>query len=206
MRCNEFVDNLDEHLDGDLAAQDVRALEQHAGGCDGCAALLAERRALRRRLANLPLEAPSEGFLELALSKAIPPPRARKPWAASGPRIAALAAVLLIAVAMLQTPILSPSRDIPEIAITLHEVTPVNLRFAAEAGLADARISLQLPEGVELAGYPGRNSLSWRTDLKEGDNLLRLPLVGHLASSSRLRAELEHPTGSKSFELQITVN
>lgn len=85
-------------------------------------------------------------------------------------------------------------------------VTPIKLVFSSPIALTDARLSLQLPVGVELAGYNGRSDLSWSTNLEPGKNILRLPLVGHMPVSAQLVAKLEHPNGTKTFRLQVTVN
>ena len=208
MLCNESVTKLDDFLDGELASQEAWRLQRHIDRCASCAGLLSQGKALRQALAELPVADPGEDFFERALHQAVQTPRREtRSWLQRTSRsIAAVAAVLLIAGVALQAPIFSPSSEIPQVTITLHEVTPVNLKFASKADLKDARLSLQLPEGVELAGYTGRRALSWRTDLRKGDNLLRLPLLGSMASSDRLTAELEHPDGAKSFALQITVN
>ena len=100
----------------------------------------------------------------------------------------------------------TPSSEIPEVTLAIHEVTPVRLVFSAEDALQDARLSLQLPEGVELAGYGGRSELSWKTDLEPGRNVLRLPLVGHLAAVDEVVATLEHTQGTKTFRLKVKVN
>lgn len=208
MRCTEFVSKLDDYLDGDLASQDAGVLEQHAVGCASCEVLLEDRQMLRRALMDVEVTEPSADFFERALAVATQSQTAqRRSWfARTSTALTTVAAALLLAGVALQTSLFTPASDIPEVTITLHEVTPVNLQFASVADLKDAQISLQLPDGVELAGLTGRKQLSWRTDLQEGDNLLQLPLLGYMASTDRLIAELKHPQGSKTFELQITVN
>lgn len=221
MYCNEMASKLDEFIDGDLAAMDSQALEQHVRGCMACAALLEQRKTLRLALASLTIEGPGEDFFEQALADAVAQAEPaidtdaddasqhrdrRPPWFN---RISGALAASIIVAALVGFVVQSSSfvsSDIQEVTITMHEVTPVNLQFASQVGLKDARLSLQLPQGVDLAGFTGRKQLSWRTDLHEGNNLLQLPLLGHMASSDRLIAELEHPQGSKTFELQITVN
>ena len=67
------------------------------------------------------------------------------------------AAVLLIAGVSWQSGVFSNPSDVPEITIALHEVTPISLRFSSAEDLQDARLSLQLPEGVALAGHTDRS-------------------------------------------------
>ena len=207
MLCSEVMNNYDEYLDGDLDAEQADGVERHAEACASCQHAIQENRQLRGELAGLPVEGPSEGFFDQALDRAVRETDKRaKPWfVRSGGAVAAVFALLFITGVLVQPANLTSSSDIPEVTISMHEVTPVNLKFSSEVALHDARVSLRLPEGVQLAGFSGRDTLSWTTDLKKGDNILKLPLVGHLAQSSTLFATLEHPTGTKTFELQVTV-
>ena len=86
-----------------------------------------------------------------------------------------------------------------------NTVTPIKLMFESVEALEDARLSLELPVGVELVGYDDRLNLSWTTDLEPGKNVLQLPLVGRMPGSNQLIAKLEHPKGTKTFQLQLTV-
>ncbi len=207
MQCEHVINQIDEFLDNELPQQGRLAFEQHVADCDACADVLEQHRNVLLRLADLPVEAPDPEFLANVLDTAAEA-APRQPSIVYRWRhgLAAAAAVLLVAGLSLQAGLFSSARDIPEVTIALHEVTPVALRFSSAVELENARLSLQLPEGVALAGYTGRKSLSWRTDLRAGDNVLELPLVGYVAATDRLTAEVEHPDGSKSFALQITVN
>jgi hypothetical protein len=80
----------------------------------------------------------------------------------------------------------------PEISIALNQQQDVKLAFHTVAALQGARITIQIPENVALAGYPGQRELSWETNLSEGENLLRLPLVASQAMQGQLVARIEH--------------
>lgn len=207
MLCSEVMNIYDEYLDGELDAEQAHAVDRHADTCNACRQALQERLQLRAELAGLPVEGPSEDFFDTALERATRRTDGRgKPWFARiGGAMAAVFAFLFITGVLVQPANLTSSSEIPEVTIALHEVTPVNLMFSSEVALQDARVSLQLPEGVQLAGFGRRDKYSWTTDLKEGNNILQLPLVGHLALSDKLVATLEHAGGSKTFELQVTV-
>jgi hypothetical protein len=139
-------------------------------------------------------------------------PRRRRTDAerSNAPMLKALAAAFVAAL-LLGTLVLAPRQDgapdtgLPGISLTTDTVTPVKLAFSSERALEDARLSITLPVGVELAGYDGRSEISWYTDLEAGTNVLRLPLVGRMAADDLLIASLSHPTGTKTFRLQVTV-
>jgi anti-sigma factor RsiW len=48
-----WMDRLSEYLDGDLAPEEARALEEHLVGCDACTATMAELRAVVARVNEL---------------------------------------------------------------------------------------------------------------------------------------------------------
>jgi anti-sigma factor RsiW len=220
MRCSEIQNKFDDYLDGEIPTEMAWSLKRHVSDCTTCQSELDERRALRQCLSELPVPAPSEDFFDRAFDGLDDPAtelttrttgRRRTDHATGWPksRRMAIAAVFAAVCAMafiVQQPFVgTPSAEIPEVTIALHEVTPVRLAFSAPVALKDARLSLQLPEGVELAGYSGRSQLSWKTDLEPGKNVLRLPLVGHVAAADEVVATLEHARGTKTFRLKIKV-
>ena len=233
MNCTEVENQLDDYLDhscgsrhsSDLDDLEAAAIAMHIQGCADCQVALERRHALLHDLRSLPVPAPAASFLEKTIAAAAETVdqhssneqnrRRTDSRAASGksvPRaVIGLAAALLGAV-MLGTiafgPTVDPAPDsgLPSISLTTDTVTPIKLAFSSEKALDDARLHLSLPVGVELMGYDGRSDISWNTDLEAGTNVLRLPLVGRTASSDLLVARLEHPTGTKTFRLHVTVN
>ncbi len=63
MKCEEFMSALDAYIDGELAADEVRAIREHADGCAACRGEMKRAEFLRDALANMdggitvPLEA-----------------------------------------------------------------------------------------------------------------------------------------------------
>ena len=62
-----------------------------------------------------------------------------------------------------------------------------------------------LPEGIELDGYSGRQMLAWTTDLREGKNVLKLPLVAYGAPTEDIVATVTHGEDTKTFRLAVRV-
>jgi hypothetical protein len=216
MRCSEVQNIFDDYLHGEIPTEASWDLKRHVSDCTSCQSELDARRAIRRGLVELPVQEPSEGFFDRVFDdvddQATPETnRRRTDQPATWPTrrrlaIAAVFAVVCATAFVVQQPFSgAPSSDIPEVTIAMHEVTPVSLVFSADDELQDARLSLQLPDGVELAGYSGRSALSWKTDLERGKNVLRLPLVGHIASAAEIVATLEHTQGTKTFRLKVKV-
>ena len=61
--------------------------------------------------------------------------------------------------------------------MTLEEPRTVNLVFASAAALDAATLTVSLPDGIELAGFPGQTQITWQTSLVEGKNFLPLELI-----------------------------
>jgi len=117
----------------------------------------------------------------------------------------ALAASLVLGVAL--GVFLATQREpVQTVALTIDRPETVRLMFNSAKPLKAATVSLALPENVELVGYGGRRELSWQTDLREGGNLMQLPLVVRGVTKDDLVASLSHGGSSKMFRLKIEVD
>jgi len=72
--------------------------------------------------------------------------------------------------------------------------------------LQKATLTVSLPIGVELAGFPGQREISWETSLNEGRNLLPLKLIALTPAGGELLARLEHEDRDRVFRLQLDVS
>jgi hypothetical protein len=78
----------------------------------------------------------------------------------------------------------------------------VRLIFRSASALSDVTIELGLPEGVELAGFPGQRRLVWQSDLQAGANLLELPVLLHGAGGV-VTATLNHGSERRQFSVRV---
>lgn len=214
MHCNQADNLIDAYMDGELIGELKDALDHHAAGCADCRARIDRERGLRDALAALPVEGPGTDFFERALTAARQDQDQaqdastviRRRWTARfGGALAAGFVVWFAAGLLLKAPVFTPEPALPDVAISMGQPTPVNLVFTSAGDLEGARVSLQLPAGVELAGYDGRRQLTWTTDLKDGNNVLTLPLVAHDAPDGALVARLEHGDETKTFRLKVRI-
>ena len=135
--------------------------------------------------------------------------RQRNRWIMTGFGSAMAAGIVLwlIGGAFLTAPTVSePAAEIPGIAMTLEEPRTVNLVFASNTALDDATLTVTLPDGIELAGFPGQREIAWQTSLDEGRNLLPLELIALTPAGGEVLARLEHDNRSRSFRLRIEVS
>jgi hypothetical protein len=201
MDCRSFALQVDDWLDGRLDVAHGRSMQTHVDSCSACRRGYGDAGALRTALRMLTAPAVRPGFAEQALARvAAASPRGRQ--AVLGMALAA-SFVLGLGVAV----ILFAMRPEPvhTVVLTAQQPESVRLMFNAAKALPDATLSLTLPENVEIVGYGDRRELTWTTDLREGGNLLRLPLVVRGATGGELVARVSSGTSSRTFRLKIEV-
>ncbi len=162
-------------------------------------------------LKDYPMPAANTAFYDQALVRATHEGtrRQRNRWLMTGfgGALAAGLALWLIGGFFLTTPNL-PTTDpeIPGITMTLEEPRTVNFVFASETALDSAKLTVILPEGIELAGFPGQREIAWETSLKEGKNYLPLELIATSPVSGEVLARLEHDNRDRTFRLRVEVS
>ena len=203
MECRDFALQLDDLLDGGLDAARQKPIQEHLGRCPDCRRLHEHAVAVREGVRKLSPPDPHPGFMDQALARATRPAAggAHSQWR---PVLGmALAASLVLGVALGAYFATRPS--VQTVALTLDRPETVRLMFNSARPLKAATLSLALPEKVELVGYGDQRELSWQTDLREGGNLLQLPLIAHGATTEELVARLAQGDSTKTFRLKIEV-
>lgn len=211
MTCTRMQTDLDALLDGEVDAAAARALERHAAGCADCQRALERARLVRAALRALPVPEPRADFFAAAMRRArdsnvAAPRHNRRTHVLAGIGGALAAGIAALAVLALWQP---PERDAGGLAVvtlSVSESRTVNLVFAAERVLDDVSLTVELPPGVEVQGHEGRRELTWRTDLKAGNNVLALPLVAVGAGGGPLVAELRSGAEQKQFVVTIDIS
>jgi len=202
MECRDFAQQLDDLLDGGLDAARQKSVHEHLGRCPECRRRYEHAVAVRQAVHELSPPAPHPGFIDQALARATRIGEARPGWR---PKLGmALAASLVLGVAL--GVFFATQPTVQTVALTIDRPETVRLMFNSAKPLKAATLSLALPENVELVGYGNRRELSWQTDLREGGNLMQLPLVVRGATKDDLVASLSHDGSSKTFRLRIEVD
>lgn len=169
-----------------------------------------QEREVLELLRDYPAPAADEGFYERALVRATHEgsKRQRNRWmlAGFGAAIAATIAAWMIGGLLLNDPQLpDASSAIPGVTIALAEPRTVNLVFASASALESATLTVTLPDGIELDGFPGQREITWETSLSEGKNLLPLTLVAVAPAGGELLARLAHDERERTFRLRVDV-
>lgn len=162
-------------------------------------------------LKDYPMATADAGFYDQALARATHEGsrRQRNRWIMTGfgSAVAAGLVLWLVSGIFLTSPDLpQPDDSIPGIAMTLEEPRTVNLVFASASALEAATLTVTLPDGIELAGFPGQREITWQTSLAEGKNLLPLELIALTPVGGEVFARLEHDDRNRTFRLRIDVS
>lgn len=202
MDCTVFQRDLDDYLDGRLDGARRDGAREHLRGCAACRARLARSQDLLAALRTLPAPAAPPGILGRTLRRAQPPRPERRGWLVGVAVAASLALGVALGVFFATEPARSP---ISTVALELERPRTVQVLVRSPRELRAATVALTLPENVELVGYPGRRTLAWRADLREGANLLRLPLVAHGTPRGDLVAQLSQGGASKALRVKLVL-
>lgn len=170
-----------------------------------------EEQELLELLKDYPVPEAQAGFYDQALVQAAHQgtQRQRNRWMMTGfgSAIAAGLAIWVITAMLMTTPQI-PDADpaIPGVTIALEQEHTVRLVFASASALDSATLTVSLPEGIELAGFPGQREITWETSLEEGKNLLPLTLIALTPAGGELLATLEHEDRNRTFRLLVEVS
>ncbi len=210
MSCNRLAICLDAFLDGDIREDERDALEAHIRDCAECQTVLAREHHLQLALKARQIPEPPADVLERMLSTAVhrgTRQRRSRWWSAAvgGALAAGLAAWVVMGPLQQRSAASPPSASVASVTMTLQETRTIRLVFASPADMSDARLSLQLPPGVELAGHAGQHEIRWKTSLQRGKNVLPLKLVAREGSGGDLVAHLEHGDRQKTFRVRVMV-
>ena len=162
-------------------------------------------------LKDYPMPEATAGYFDKALVRATHEGsrRQRNRWIMTGfgSAIAAGLALWLIGGFFITTPELPQAEaTIPGITIALAEPRTINLVFASAEPLDAATLTVQLPPGIEMSGFPGQREVTWETSLAAGKNLLPLKLIATSPQGGEVFATLKHDDRGRTFRLRVDVS
>ena len=170
-----------------------------------------EDQEIQALLKDYPMPEATAGYFEQALVQATHEGsrRQRNRWVMTGFASAVAAGLVLWMVGgfFLTTspdlPLADPA--IPGITMTLEEPRTINLVFASAEPLDNATLTVRLPDGIEMSGFPGQREVTWQTSLKAGKNLLPLKLIATSPLGGEVYATLRHDDRGRTFRLRVDV-
>lgn len=207
MNCKDIKSHIDDYLDRQLTEKQQWAFVRHVEGCNHCAAMLGEALTLQEGLKQLPVEQPASDFEERMFA------RVRRHY--SQPRKEhqrfnfatgfATAAVFSLMIWFVSSVYLSDAviQQPQIISVAMNETQTVRLLFDSPKDIQQVSLSLDLPQNMELQGYPGRSGLVWQTSLQKGQNILALPVLAIQPGQGELMAQLSYGDKVKTFSVVL---
>ncbi|MDH5620774.1 MAG: hypothetical protein OEY74_01725 [Gammaproteobacteria bacterium] len=171
-------------------------------------------REIAALLKDYPMPQASADFFDRALVRATHEGsrRQRNRWLMTGFGSAVAAGLVLWMVggfllSSQDLPGVDPAVDstIPGVTIALEEPHTVKLVFASVEALDTATLTVLLPEGIEISGFPGQREVTWETSLRAGKNLLPLKLIATSPYGGEVLATLRHDDRGRTFRLRVDV-
>lgn len=112
----------------------------------------------------------------------------------------------------LQVPVASLPETVAPVTLSLNRIQTVRLVLEASRAISQVTFTIDLPEGVEIAGYPGQQRLRWEGHLDKGRNGLALPLIARPSGAALsgetgfLTAQIEYDSGQQALKVPLDVH
>ncbi len=207
MKCNQVQDNMENYLDGNLPISQRDAVSGHVKTCESCREVLTREEMLRQALRNLPAADVNPDFIKEAMKQARQVHKPVRRYFIPGFVTAAtvsLAVLFLTTTTIMRTAMVDETDAFPLITMAINETRTVQMVFDSPSNFKAVNFNLSLPEGFEVAGYPGYRVLDWEVELKKGSNRLALPLVALATGKGELVANIAYVDKTKSFRFRVS--
>ena len=210
MNCTDIDQHIDGFLEGDLPSLRKQAFERHVSRCDACATKVNAERQLRAMLQAMPVPEPSADFRKRVFARvreehsSEPQNHFQMKMAAGFASVTAFSLTLWFMSGLHVTgPVNQPERVV---AVAANESQSLRIMFEADNDIKQAELNVDLPDNVQLVGYPARKTLSWKTDLHKGQNILALPVQATSKGRGELRTRLSYHDKVKTYNFVVDAN
>ena len=208
MDCRTVI----EHLDSGASDAPAAELREHLAHCAACRKAWDAGRAAADTLKALPLPSMPAGFAERVLANTYREAdhrdgrrRRLRDWGL------ALAATFLLGLGVglvVASKAGGPADGYSTLADGTLVLTPgnrtiVRIALDAERAIGDVDFVIDLPAGMELEGHPGERQVAWNGELKQGRNVLGLPLIAEAGASGELTTELRHDARDSVIKVRV---
>lgn len=213
MNCKHFLQDVDAMAAGELAEPVELEMRRHAERCGACARALSSARLMMEGIANERSPEPGPDFETRMLAAAKQGEQSSVKWHRSLPVwSSAVAAALVVGIFIGSgfsgpkegaDPVAQPGTTVVQGIAASPEQRTVRLAFTSKEAVDNVTLTLELPPNMELAPFPGRHHVSWKVNLKPGDNLLALPMNILFPGEGTLVAHLDDGRKRKTFRTDI---
>lgn len=181
MTCENTRAQLNDYIDGSLTASQRQAVSQHCESCKSCADSLEMLRAQAESLSSLPVPPPSPGFYRNVVADAVTSAQQDQPKQRLQGSFYGFAAAAMISALVVWLGFIMPSQtdDSERYVVTVdNEVRTIKVAIESEQTLDSVSMHVELSDNLELSGFGSKKTVNWSTSLRQGVNVISLPIVG----------------------------
>lgn len=203
MKCNDIKAVVDEYLADQMSSEELGVIDVHISECDSCKQFFSDAKHIKQMLKNLPLEEPSQDFDQRMFNvvKREYQQPTRHNFKAGFATAMAASLAIWFAVSVFVPETTEPGLDV--VSIGLEESRDLKLVFTSLDDIQHASMQIELPENLELLGYPGQKMLAWNTRLDKGQNVLTLPVQALGEVKGELIARVDYGDKQKTYRLML---
>ena len=203
MNCTDINTHIDDYLDAQLSQQDQLAFEQHVSKCADCRQDVELAKSILTDLKNLSIPQPSANFEQRVFAEVSRQHKDHHRFTfATGFATAAVASLaiwfastVMVPDALIEQPLM--------ISVAMNQTQTVRLLFDSQIDIEQAKLSIDLPDNMQLDGYPGHRALSWQINLIKGQNILALPVMAIQHGRGELVAQVSYGDKVKTYRLVL---
>ena len=181
MKCDQIQPLINDYIDETLPADQAESVRKHCLTCENCShdiEVLAMQKVL---IKSLSVPRASTGFEKRAIDTAILNAHAQQESPFKQHSYYKAAAAVMFFALVLWLGVFNDS-TVTDNALTLvsvgDEIQTIKLAIDSEQDLEAVSLQIELSDNLELAGFGNKKQINWTTGLRQGVNVISLPVVG----------------------------
>jgi len=208
MKCEDIVELAQSGESGVMDETGRQFVVEHVAQCSECQDAIRAVEAARW-LRNQEVEPASDDLFTRTMGAVVSQgqPASKRDlgfWMGTGVggAIAAALFAVVVALGLLGSPTPQDTRN-AQFYVSMTEPRELNIAIDANSELRNAKVTVSVFGGVELAGYASQRLLTWNTDLDAGVNKLSIPIIALDKSGGQVIVRLEHPDSHQEFLVKL---
>jgi len=199
--CQEIDDLLQDFIDDKLSPADTELVAAHHRSCAACAGKHQDALAVIDVLKSIEVAPASPDFASRAIAGAS---RAnQRPFIPVPGRIAAAIAASLVMVALVFVFSDSKITDQDNAVVLLgDEIKVIKVAIDSAHAIDGVRMTIDISGNLEISGYEDQKIISWNADLKQGTNVIALPISALARGEGEITTRVELNDKVKIFKIK----
>lgn len=201
MVCQEIDDLLQDFIDDKLSPADTELVAAHHRSCADCAGKYQDALAVIDVLKQVEVAPASPDFAARAITGASSANQRRLVRVPG--RIAAGIAASLVMLALVFGVFDSRITDQDNAVVLLgDEIEVVKVAIDSAHAIDGVRMTIDISENLEISGYADQKVISWNADLKQGTNVIALPISALARGEGEITTRVELNDRVKIFRIK----